>query len=392
MRLAILFSLVFISSTFAGCLDFSDDKVSTWPDKTNADCNLTTAYEFVCDTYLENSETPIVSLTYNFSKEIWIAYLDGKIVGWDGETLRKVGNLRSTVSRCHYEQGLLGMAFLGNHSYEKVLVSYIENAPCEGSYAAPLVLAEISIVGGILDTESLKVLEKIEQPYRNHNSGHIIYAMNNQYLWGIGDGGSSNDPHANGQNESTPLGTIRLLTYNDEIVELETLHTGLRNPWRFDIDSEGGMWIADVGQACFEELNYIELWNQTTNFGWSVREGAHIFDSESNCDAPSTEPPEEFTDPVIEYKHAGGNCSITGGFWMDWGPSELQNGYLYGDFCTGIMWLAKKEGNIFTRELIADTDIQITGFGRGLNDELLIFDWGGRIVKLMEISDSNVNS
>ena len=393
MRLALLFSIVFVSSCFVGCLDFGDDDQGyTWPDKKNADCNLITSYNFECETYLDNSETPIVSLNYNFSKEVWIAYLDGKIKGWDGEVLREVGNIGPLISTCHYEQGLLGMAFLENDNYNKVLISYVENASCEGSYAAPLVLAEISVIEGILDIQSLNVLEKIEQPYRNHNSGHIIHVVNNQYLWGIGDGGSANDPHNNGQNESTPLGSIRLLTYDDEIVEFETLHTGLRNPWRFDIDSNGGMWVADVGQSCFEELNHIEIWNQSTNFGWSIREGSHAFDSESNCKAPQSQPPEGITDPVIEYNHAGGNCSITGGFWMDWGPLELQNGYLYGDFCTGIMWLAKKEGDNFTQELIADTELQITGFGRGLNDELLIFDWGGKVVKLEEIANSNVNS
>ena len=77
---------------------------------------------------------------------------------------------------------------------------------------------------------------------------------------------------------------------------------------------------------------------------------------------------------------------------MDWGPSDLQNGYLYGDFCTGNMWLAKNESGVFTEKVIANTEIQITGFGRGLNDELLIFDWGGQIVKLEEIQNPDDNS
>ena len=111
-----------------------------------------------------------------------------------------------------------------------------------------------------------------------------------------------------------------------------------------------------------------------------------------DCNSSRTAAPAGVTDPLLEYSHTGGDCSVTGGFWMDWGPSDLQNGYLCGDFCTGNMWLAKNESGVFTEKVIANTEIQITGFGRGLNDELLIFDWGGQIVKLEEIQNPDDNS
>ena len=392
MRLAVLFSLIFVSSTFVGCLGVEDEDKFTWPEKKYADCSLTTEYDLVCETYLNllSYGAPIASLHYEPLDEIWVAYLDGNILGYNGDTVRPVGNLSSIISRCHYEQGLLGMVFVEGQDFGKILISYIENDICEESHAAPLVLAEINLENHILYAEYLTVLEKIEQPYRNHNGGYIIYAGNNEYLWGIGDGGSSGDPHKNGQNESTPLGSIRHIDYTNDTYESKTLHYGLRNPWRFDIDSKGGLWIGDVGQTCFEEVNFIEKWNESTNFGWSTREGSHEFNLD--CTSPRTVAPDGITDPLLEYPHTGGDCSVTGGFWMDWGPSDLQNGYLYGDFCTGTMWLAKNESGVFTEKVIANTEIQITGFGRGLNDELLIFDWGGKIVKLEEIQNPDGNS
>ena len=211
MRLAVLFSVIFISSTFSGCLGFEDEDKFTWPEKKYADCSLTTEYDLVCETYLNflSYGAPIASLYYEPLDEIWVAYLDGNILGYNGDTIRPVGNLSSIISRCHYEQGLLGMVFVEGQDFSKILISYIENDICEESHAAPLVLAEINLENHILYTEYVTVLEKIEQPYRNHNGGYIMYAGNNQYLWGIGDGGSSGDPHKNGQNEATPLGSIR---------------------------------------------------------------------------------------------------------------------------------------------------------------------------------------
>ena len=112
------------------------------------------------------------------------------------------------------------------------------------------------------------------------------------------------------------------------------LDYGLRNPWKFDIDNSGQLWIADVGQYCYEEINLVPIFDQT-NFGWSQREGMHNYDPSDDCTSAATTPDDSnLTDPIVEYAHTGGNCSITGGFWMDWGPNSLQGGYIYGDFCS----------------------------------------------------------
>ena len=80
------------------------------------------------------------------------------------------------------------------------------------------------------------------------------------------------------------------------------------------------------------------------------------------------------------YGHENGNCSITGGFWMDWGPEPLQNGYLYGDFCSGNFWLLKQTNNgEWTENYVGSSGGMIVGLGRGITDELLVFHWTGDI-------------
>ena len=105
---------------------------------------------------------------------------------------------------------------------------------------------------GQLDVSTISILKEIDQPYRNHNGGYVLPVGDHQYLWGVGDGGGSDDPLQNGQNNSTPLGSILLFSYEQgqisPVMKNKTgdqyvLHSGLRNPWRFDIDSYNRLWM-----------------------------------------------------------------------------------------------------------------------------------------------------
>ena len=162
-----------------------------------------------------------------------------------------------------------------------------------------------------------------------------------------------------------------------------TLHYGLRNPWRIDFDPNGNLWIADVGQLCYEEVNVVPVM-QSSNFGWSEREGFHDLDKDGGCyENQSVEDP-NFTDPVIEYSHNDTHCSIIGGLWMDWGPELLRDGYVYGDFCSGQIWSAKNIDGKWTAVEVGNVGTMIVGFGKGVNNELLIFSWAGSIYQLNE--------
>jgi hypothetical protein len=96
---------------------------------------------------------------------------------------------------------------------------------------------------------------------------------------------------------------------------------------------------------------------------------------------------DDFTDPVAVYSHNSdrGFCSVSGGYWMDWGPPSLQDGYMYGDFCTGTIWLIKQTDDGWLPEEIDTTGTMIVGFGRGLSDELLVFSWAGTIYQISEV-------
>ena len=119
-----------------------------------------------------------------------------------------------------------------------------------------------------------------------------------------------------------------------------------------------------------------------SNFGWAIREGFHDFDENRGCFEEITPTPDGMVDPVIEYGHQNGNCSVTGGFWMDWGPESLRGGYLYGDFCSGSIWIAKNTNGVWTPQYITNVGTLIVGFGQGLDDELLIFSWSGAVYQI----------
>ena len=119
------------------------------------------------------------------------------------------------------------------------------------------------------------------------------------------------------------------------------------------------------------------------NMGWAIMEG--FFPISENCDNSEnfSSDVDEFTGPVFTYSHEGGNCSITGGFWMNWGPEILRDGYLFGDFCTGNIWLLKQENGAWVDRHIGTSGGMIVGFGRGLNDDLLVFHWTGEVIQIL---------
>ena len=139
------------------------------------------------------------------------------------------------------------------------------------------------------------------------------------------------------------------------------------------------LWIADVGQACWEEVNLVPL-TEGMNLGWSEKEGFQNFEEGGSCNNDTPDSLDNLTYPVATYSHENGNCSVTGGFWMDWGPSSLQGGYLYGDFCSGSIWLLKDVGGEWVDHYVGSSGGMIVGFGKGLGDELLVFHWTGDIV------------
>jgi glucose/arabinose dehydrogenase len=235
------------------------------------------------------------------------------------------------------------------------------------------------------------VLLTVDQPFENHNGGQIQFGPDGFLYIGFGDGGGGGDPAGNGQNLGTLLGKILRIDVESSQhyavppdnpfvgqagIRPEIWAFGFRNPWRFSFDrSMGRLFVADVGQASFEE---VELVAKGANYGWNVMEGAHCYPPPSTgCNTSGLEL------PIAEYSHSEGS-SITGGYvYRGTANQELRGRYVFGDFGSGRIWqLRETSPGTWTRSLLLDTDLNISCFGLDSTGEILVVDYGGNVFRL----------
>jgi glucose/arabinose dehydrogenase len=267
------------------------------------------------------------------------------------------------------EQGLLGLAFHPDYPTNgKFYVNYTIR-PSVGEYHTVVAEFEVSEDPDVAESNGTVILQ-FEQPATNHNGGDLHFGPDGYLYIATGDGGGREDEFDNGQNVNTLLGALLRIDVDGTpapgaetcgaVTDYgipagnafpgtgdgcdEILHFGLRNPWRFSFDAQTtDLWIADVGQYDWEEVNRVSSEESGLNFGWSCREGAHDVDYGSECISA-------WTDPVIEYGHDSGNCSITGGYVYRGASLPLNGRYLYGDWCTATVWVATLEGSSWISE------------------------------------------
>lgn len=299
------------------------------------------------------------------------------------------------------EGGLLGLAFHPNFpATPEVYVSY--TGP-----GSPMV-SKISRV--ILDstTQPVNVTEQllltIDQPFTNHNGGDIAFGPDGSLYIGIGDGGSGGDPNDYAQNTRRLLGKMLRIdvlgvafpspgygipTDNPFAANPrcgpgsnaqacpEIYAWGLRNPWRWSFDGPtGALWAGDVGQDAFEEVDVIV---RGGNYGWRCREGFADFNT-AGCAASG------FVEPLVQYSHAAGDTSITGGFVYRGNTLPgLQGRYVFGDFSSGRLWaLASDNQGGYLADELADTPYNVSSFGLSVDGELYFTDFSsGRIRRLI---------
>jgi len=241
-----------------------------------------------------------------------------------------------------------------------------------------------------VDPNSEVILLRVKQPYPNHNGGTMNFGPDGYLYMGLGDGGSGGDPQGNGQSLNTLLGKILRIDVNTgdpyaipannpytgsgEVYQ-EIWAYGLRNPWRMSFDSAtGDLYIGDVGQGDWEEIDFIPAGSRGgENFGWNYREGAHDFEGGG---------PDGMIDPIAEYSHGEGGCSVTGGHVYRGSMPEWNGIYLYGDYCTGIVWGLIRSGETWQKQLLFDTDFNITSFGQDADGEIYLIDDGGAVYLL----------
>ncbi|MES0488618.1 MAG: PQQ-dependent sugar dehydrogenase [Leptospirales bacterium] len=308
---------------------------------------------------------------------------------WQNSTLI---DIHKKVCSKGWEEGLLGLAFDPDFESNKSLYIYYSVCKPRKTRLSRLVLTENAAdwnpeTGQLSFKE--EVLFEIDQPYGNHNGGHIEFGPDGYLYIGVGDGGSAGDPHNNGQNLNTKLGKIlRVDVSNQQGYSIpkdnpfltseapEIFAYGLRNPWRFSFDRlTGKLWVGDVGQNEYEEVSIIE---KGKNYGWHILEGTHCYNPAVNCKRAGLE------NPIYEYTHEMG-ASITGGYvYRGKNIPELHGLYIFGDFVEGRIWAISQNGakqNLAS--LVVDTSIYISSFGLDVDGELLIVGFtSGRIYRL----------
>jgi glucose/arabinose dehydrogenase len=240
----------------------------------------------------------------------------------------------------------------------------------------------------------------IDQPFSNHNGGHLAFGPDGYLYLGLGDGGSGGDPMNHAQNPRSLLGKMLRLDVavpdddprgyrvpednpfvdaNPVVALHEIWSFGLRNPWRYSFDdwTRGGtaaLLLGDVGQDAREEINFEPAGAAGRNYGWRLREGRQPFDARTNAAfLPLRE-------PIFDYPRTQG-ASVTGG--LVYRGSALDpsfNGrYFFGDFISGRVFSlglhldADGEGALGGRTRLG----MVSSFGADHDGELLLLNYGG---------------
>lgn len=312
------------------------------------------------------------------------------------QPLLDISSLTTTTG----ERGLLGFAFHPEFgSSSRFVFAHHTNL------AGDTVLARYEVresTPNTADPASRRELMVVAQDASNHNGGAIAFGPDGYLYIALGDGGGSNDPNCRSQDNSSPLGTILRIDV-DQSVDAAPWHgipagnpftadpavpdaiwaTGLRNPWRISFDmQDGDLWIADVGQSAWEEVNRLDPFTDGgANLGWPVKEGfscngaTGVFGPACAAAGVALPPCSDPTlvDPVHVYPNTD-NCSITGGFvYRGSAMPSLSGLYIFGDFCSGRVW-SIDPADPANRTLLAQvpSGFSLTTFGQDRAGEIYL--------------------
>ena len=292
-------------------------------------------------------------------------------------------DITDRVGGTHDEEGLLSACFHPNYSENgEIYVWYTAQNPKRGVLSKFIKDQENDAV----DQSSEQVVLEVREPWGNHNGGTVLFGPDGFLYLGIGDGGAANDPHNNGQDKNTLLGSIIRIDVSQTGETKESTYSipkdnplvgkdgareelwawGLRNPWRMSFDKETGkLWTGDVGQNAWEEIDVVE---RGGNYGWNYKEGTHKFKDHKDEAAI-------FIDPVYEYNRRLGG-SITGGYvYRGSDIPSLVGSYLYSDYLSKRVWALvpqeDEDGPFTTERLAKNTPVAISSFGETPSGEIL---------------------
>jgi glucose/arabinose dehydrogenase len=294
------------------------------------------------------------------------------------------------------EMGLLGMAFHPKYQENGYFYVYYINK----SKQSVLARFKLDATTGRADAKSEKVILTLQQSYTNHKGGQVAFGPDGFLYLGLGDGGSGGDPDDNGQDKNTWFGKVLRLDIDKgdpysipasnpfattKDAKPEVWAWGLRNPWRFSFDrTTHDLYIGDVGQSKYEEIDFQKASSKGgENYGWRCYEGQHVFNTDGCM------PAEGYVQPIVEYAHEAGRCSVTGGYvYRGSLQSKLVGTYFYGDLCTGEIFAASQQTGAWKTTLAGTSPASITTFGEDNSGELYFADAkAGAIYRLEDASN-----
>ncbi len=351
----------------------------------------------------------------NFDQPIYATQAPGDDTQWfvvqRGGTVRafpatatsdaQVRNFVTVNVNTNGEGGLLGFAFHPSWPtkaeaylyYTRDIVGGDPQPPtCPGS--GPTFTSVVSRFTSTNGGQSLGApteILRVGQPYSNHNGGTLQFGLDGMLYWGLGDGGSGDDPCGSGQNMNSLLAKMLRVDVDAPTYKVppdnpyvgvantrpEIWANGLRNPFRFSFDRETGeLWVGDVGQNTWEEIDKVQ---KGGNYGWKLCEGFHVRGSTTQlCNQPGLD------EPIVEHPRTEAR-SITGGYvYRGTALPSLVGTYIYGDFETGNIWaLLYDANNQPAPKVIATVAAQtLVAFAQGNDGELYTVQISGEISKL----------
>ncbi|MFL5715522.1 MAG: PQQ-dependent sugar dehydrogenase [Chloroflexota bacterium] len=253
------------------------------------------------------------------------------------------------------ERGLLGLALHPDYPTDPRF--FVDYTDVNGDTVVSSFVVDAA-TPDVADAGSETPLLHVDQPFANHNGGAVAFGPDGMLYIALGDGGSGGDPQGNGQRLDTLLAKILRIDVDDPPsgsgytvppdnpffatagAKPEIWLTGLRNPWRMRFDEPTrDLWIGDVGQNAWEEIDVARAGVGGLDFGWNRMEGFHCFAPANGCDQTG------LTMPVTEYGHEDG-CAVIGGVVVhDAGQGKLDGGYLFGDGCSDRVWVIDPTSN-----------------------------------------------
>ncbi len=306
---------------------------------------------------------------------------DVRIVDSNGQVLAVPVLTLSGLSDAN-EEGLLGITFSPDGTKLYVDETVANNDTHVDEYR---------MRGDVADPASRRTILVVEQPSNNHKGGEVTFGPDGMLYIGLGDGGFEGDPNDLGQNTDTLLSKILRIDPGGGLpytipadnpfvgragYRPETYMWGLRNPWRFSFDrATGDLWIGDVGQDTYEEIDYAPAGEKGINFGWSAREGFHAYKGAQPTGA---------RDPLLEVAHSTGACAIVGGFvYRGRAIPALRGVYVFGDDCRPqLVGVVQHDGRVVSQRDLGPTVDQLTTLGEDDGGELYAVSRAGTLYRI----------